>query len=68
MSATQNVCHKAIVVAAEELVVASRAETVTLKTWGPMCDPAGWVPGTQLDRWDDAVTCPLCLEKMAEVL
>jgi len=58
--------HKAVVVATEELKVKGNKETVTLKTWAPLCDPTGWAPGTQMDCWDDAVTCTACLTKLEE--
>jgi hypothetical protein len=59
-----DVTHKAIVVATQEMKLSYRPEPIVLKTWGPMCDPMGWVPGTQLERRDEKVTCSECLEKL----
>lgn len=53
--------HKAVIVATNELEIPRLETTVTLHTWGPACGEE-WVPGTQLDRRDERVTCAACAE------
>jgi hypothetical protein len=54
--------HKAVVIASQEIEVKGNAQPVLLKTWGPACDPTGWVLGTQMDKRDEKVTCEACIK------
>jgi hypothetical protein len=56
--------HKAVVTAEQEVHVKGLKpkDFVVVKTWAPLCGLT-WVPGTQMDKHDEKVTCGDCLAK-----